>query len=93
MRDPHDKGSPLRQAAEVTADAPKHPVWYLNLVANPEVTLQDGDQVLDLRARTADAKEKRHWWPRLTAAWPPYDKYQSSTERDIPVVLLEADGA
>ena len=33
--------------------APQHPVWYLNLVANPDVTLQDGDQVLDLRARTA----------------------------------------
>ncbi len=73
--------------------ADQHPVWYLNLVANPEVTLQDGDRVLDLTARTASAHEKRHWWPRLTAAWPAYDKYQSSTERDIPVVLLEAPEA
>ena len=39
---------------------------------------------------TADADEKRHWWPRLTAVWPPYSEYQSKTERDIPVVLLEA---
>jgi deazaflavin-dependent oxidoreductase (nitroreductase family) len=70
--------------------ADHHPVWYLNLVANPEVTLQDGDRVFDFTARTATTHEKRHWWPRLTAAWPPYDKYQSSTERDIPVVLLEA---
>lgn len=69
--------------------APKHPVWYLNLVANPDVTLQDGDKVLDLRARTASADEKRHWWPRLTAAWPPYSEYQSKTDRDLPVVLLE----
>jgi F420H(2)-dependent quinone reductase len=69
--------------------APKHPVWYLNLVANPDVTLQDGDAVLDLRARTASSDEKRHWWPRLTAVWPPYSEYQSKTERDIPVVLLE----
>jgi deazaflavin-dependent oxidoreductase (nitroreductase family) len=70
--------------------APQHPVWYLNLAANPDVTLQDGDQVLDLRARTASPDEKRHWWPRLTAVWPPYSEYQSKTERDIPVVLLEA---
>jgi deazaflavin-dependent oxidoreductase (nitroreductase family) len=70
--------------------APQHPVWYLNLVANPDVTLQDGDQVLDLRARTASPDQKRHWWPRLTAVWPPYSEYQSKTERDIPVVLLEA---
>ena len=70
--------------------APTHPVWYLNLVANPEVTLQDGATVLDLRARTASPEEKRHWWPRLTAVWPAYSEYQSKTERDIPVVLLEA---
>ena len=69
--------------------APKHPVWYLNLVANPDVTLQDGATVLDLRARTASTEEKRHWWPRLTAVWPAYSEYQSKTERDIPVVLLE----
>ncbi len=69
--------------------APKHPVWYLNLVANPDVTLQDGATVLDLRARTASPEEKRHWWPRLTAVWPAYSEYQSKTERDIPVVLLE----
>jgi deazaflavin-dependent oxidoreductase (nitroreductase family) len=70
--------------------APQHPVWYVNLGANPDVTLQDGDQVLDLRARTASPDQKRHWWPRLTAVWPPYSEYQSKTERDIPVVLLEA---
>jgi len=69
--------------------APQHPVWYLNLVANPDVTLQDGDKVMDFRARTATPEEKRHWWPRLTAVWPPYSEYQSKTERDIPVVLLE----
>jgi deazaflavin-dependent oxidoreductase (nitroreductase family) len=69
--------------------APKHPVWYLNLVTNPDVTLQDGATVVDLRARTASPQEKRHWWPRLTAVWPAYSEYQSKTERDIPVVLLE----
>lgn len=69
--------------------APQHPVWYLNLVADPAVTLQDGEQVLDLRARTASPEEKREWWPRLTAVWAPFDDYQAKTERDIPVVILE----
>lgn len=69
--------------------APQHPVWYLNLVANPAVTLQDGEQVLDLRARTASPEEKREWWPQLTAVWAPFDDYQAKTERDIPVVILE----
>jgi F420H(2)-dependent quinone reductase len=69
--------------------APQHPVWYLNLVDNPDVTLQDGSEVFDFRARTADADEKREWWPRLTAVWPAYDTYQASTERDIPVIILE----
>ncbi len=69
--------------------APQHPVWYLNLVDNPDVTLQDGSEVFDFRARTAGADEKREWWPRLTAVWPAYDTYQASTERDIPVIILE----
>jgi F420H(2)-dependent quinone reductase len=69
--------------------APQHPVWYLNLVENPDVTLQDGARVLDLKARTASPDEKREWWPRLTAVWPAYDDYQARTERDIPVIILE----
>jgi len=69
--------------------APKHPIWYLNLEANPDVTLQDGPTMMDLRARTATPEEKREWWPHAVAAWPDYEKYQASTERDIPVVLFE----
>ena len=69
--------------------APQHPVWYLNLVENPDVTLQDGTRVLDLKARTASPDEKREWWPRLTAVWPAYDDYQARTDRDIPVIILE----
>jgi deazaflavin-dependent oxidoreductase (nitroreductase family) len=72
--------------------APTHPVWYLNLLAHPEVTLQDGDTVLALRARTASPEERRQWWPRAAAAWPPYDGYQANTEREIPVVILEPEG-
>jgi len=69
--------------------APKHPVWYLNLVADPTVTLQDGDQVVTMRARTANPEERRDWWPVATAAWPPYDEYQTKTDREIPVVLFD----
>jgi deazaflavin-dependent oxidoreductase (nitroreductase family) len=69
--------------------APKHPVWYLNLLADPDVSLQDGPNLMGLRARTATPEEKAIWWPRATAAWPAYDDYQTKTERDIPVVLLE----
>ena len=69
--------------------APTHPVWYLNLVADPNVTLQDGPTVLDLRAREAKGEEKAEWWARATAVWAPYDDYQARTERQIPLVLLE----
>ena len=69
--------------------APKHPVWYLNLVADPKVTLQDGDQVFTMRARTATPEERRDWWPVATAAWPPYDDYQTKTDREIPLVLFD----
>lgn len=69
--------------------AADHPVWYLNLTANPEVTLQDGPDVMDLTARTANAEEKQEWWPTCLEAWPPYADYQASTDRDIPVVTFE----
>ena len=69
--------------------APRHPVWYLNLLADPTVTLQDGDQVFEMRARTASPEERRAWWPVATAAWPPYDEYQTRTDREIPVVLFD----
>ena len=69
--------------------APQHPVWYLNLVADPRVTLQDGATVMELRAHTATREERAEWWPRATAAWPAYDEYQTKTDRQIPVVILE----
>jgi deazaflavin-dependent oxidoreductase (nitroreductase family) len=70
--------------------APKHPVWYLNLLADPDVVLQDGDRVMDLRARVATGDEKREWWTRATDVWPSYDEYQAATDREIPLIVLEA---
>ena len=69
--------------------APKHPSWYLNLVANPEVTIQDRAEVYDMVARTADATEKEELWPLAVAQWPEYETYQDRTERNIPLVICE----
>jgi deazaflavin-dependent oxidoreductase (nitroreductase family) len=69
--------------------APKHPVWYHNLTASPEVTLQDGANVYQMRAREAQGEEKAQWWARAVEAWPAYNDYQARTEREIPVVILE----
>jgi F420H(2)-dependent quinone reductase len=70
--------------------APQHPVWYLNLEANPnEVSLQDGDVLADYTARTVEGDEKSQWWARATEVWPDYDKYQAATDRRIPLVVLD----
>ncbi len=69
--------------------APQHPVWYHNIVANPDVMLQDGDTVLDLRAREVTGDEKAQWWVWATEAWPNYNQYQASTDRVIPLFVLE----
>ncbi len=72
--------------------APSHPVWYLNLKANPEVRLQDGSSVFDLRAREVEGDEKAEWWARAVEVWPPYDEYQTKTDRVIPLIVLEPPG-
>ncbi|MFM9878676.1 MAG: nitroreductase family deazaflavin-dependent oxidoreductase [Rhodoglobus sp.] len=69
--------------------APKHPVWYFNIVKHPHVELQDGSERRDFLAREVTGDEKAAWWQRAVAAYPPYDDYQASTERQIPVFVLE----
>lgn len=69
--------------------AKTHPLWYQNLVADPNVRVQVGSDKFTARARTASPDEKRRLWPIMTAIWPAYDEYQTKTERDIPVVILE----
>lgn len=68
--------------------ASDHPGWYKNLLAEPDVEIQVLGDVLPVRARTASAQEKARLWPVMTKEWPAYDKYQSSTTRDIPLVIL-----
>ena len=68
--------------------APKHPVWYYNLVANPdEVTIQDGPEPFEVHVRQATGDERRVWWERAVAAYPPYADYQKRTSREIPVFV------
>ena len=68
--------------------APKHPVWYYNLKANPHVELQDGAVKKDYLAREVTGDEKAVWWERAVAAFPNYADYQEKTERQIPVFVL-----
>jgi deazaflavin-dependent oxidoreductase (nitroreductase family) len=72
--------------------APKHPLWYHNLVAEPHVELQDGPVRQDMRARELHGEERADWWQRSVEAFPDYADYQRKTDREIPVFLLEADG-
>jgi len=69
--------------------APKHPAWYANLLANPAIELQDGAVKRDMVAREVTDDEKKVWWERAVAAFPPYADYQRRTEREIPLLLLE----
>jgi len=69
--------------------APKHPLWYLNLVANPEVEIQVGADKLKARARTATKEEKPRLWKRMAEIFPRYDEYQAKAGREIPLIILE----
>ncbi|MDP9382277.1 MAG: nitroreductase family deazaflavin-dependent oxidoreductase, partial [Chloroflexota bacterium] len=69
--------------------AQQHPLWYLNLLEHPEVEIQVGGDRFRASARTATAEEKPRLWERMTQIWPAYDEYQTKTDRDIPVIILE----
>jgi deazaflavin-dependent oxidoreductase (nitroreductase family) len=69
--------------------APTHPAWYFNLLDNPDVTIQDRDEVHELRARLATPAERAALWPVAIEAWPAYDEYQAKTDRQIPLVICE----
>jgi deazaflavin-dependent oxidoreductase (nitroreductase family) len=82
-----DNGSYLVVAS--MGGAPKHPVWYLNLQANPEVRLQVKDKTFAATARTATAEEKPALWEKMVAIYPDYADYQLKTDREIPIVILD----
>ena len=68
--------------------APEHPVWYYNLVSDPDaVMIQDGPEPFDVVVRQVSGDEKAVWWERAMAAYPPYAEYQTKTTREIPVFI------
>jgi deazaflavin-dependent oxidoreductase (nitroreductase family) len=69
--------------------APQHPAWYRNLVEHPLVELQDGPAKGDYKARVVSGEERAQWWERAVAVWPDYASYQTKTDREIPVIVLE----
>jgi F420H(2)-dependent quinone reductase len=86
MRVEHD-GEYLLVASQ--GGAPKHPVWYYNLKADPDaIMIQDGPEPFDATVRELpEGDERAQWWARAVAAYPPYAEYQERTERRIPVFV------
>ena len=68
---------------------PTHPLWFRNLEATPECELQVGAKKVSARARIAEGDEREQIWNKMVKIYPPYTDYQKSTERTIPVVVLD----
>jgi deazaflavin-dependent oxidoreductase (nitroreductase family) len=68
---------------------PRHPVWYLNLQANPEAEYQVGGDLRKVRAREVEGEEKETCWRRAQEVYPDFDDYQRRTDRTIPLLILE----
>ena len=70
---------------------PNHPAWYLNLRANPQVSVQLGDRTRVMIAQTAEGDERTRLWSRVVEKYPAYAGYQQKTDRQIPVVVLRRE--
>ena len=86
MRVEHDG---VYAAVASKGGAPEHPAWYRNLVQHPMVELQDGTAKRDYTVREASGDERGVWWDRALQVWPDYAEYQTKTDRQIPVFVLE----
>ena len=71
------------------AGAPRHPAWFLNLRANPEVTVELPGETFRGRARIAAGEERTRLYDRQAAAMPRFNEYREKTSREIPVVVIE----
>jgi deazaflavin-dependent oxidoreductase (nitroreductase family) len=67
---------------------PKNPGWFHNLKANPDTTVQVGTERRPVRARVANAEERKRLWPKVVEVYSGYEGYQQRTEREIPLVIL-----
>jgi deazaflavin-dependent oxidoreductase (nitroreductase family) len=86
MRVEHDG---VYAAVASKGGAPQNPAWYRNLVEHPLVELQDGATSADYIAREISGEERALWWKRAVEVWPDYATYQTRTDREIPVFVLE----
>lgn len=68
---------------------PQHPDWYLNLVADADVSIKVAADAYEAKARTAASDEREALWKRMAELYPPYSLYQKRTDRQIPVVVIE----
>ena len=69
---------------------PNHPIWFLNLEAEPRCQLMVGAKAVSAKARVADGDERERQWSELEAIYPPYADYKArAAHRKIPVVVLE----
>ncbi|CAM5339419.1 nitroreductase [Streptomyces avidinii] len=68
---------------------PAHPLWYRNLSEHPEVRVQVGPKIVQGIARTATSEERAAFWPQMVKHWPSYDEYQTKTDREIPIVVID----
>ena len=69
--------------------SPEHPVWYHNLKADPSIEVQDGTESLPYFAREVAGDERDLWWARAVEAFPDFAVYQTRTDRELPVFVLE----
>ena len=69
----------------------RHPAWFLNLQANPECSVQVGRFAYTATARILDSTERAAYWEWMVRFWPDYANYQARTEREIPIVVLDAE--
>lgn len=67
--------------------APEHPGWYHNIVADPNVMIQDGPEPHDFVVRQIEGAEREQWWARAVEAFPQYDTYAANTDRVIPLLV------
>ena len=68
--------------------APTHPAWYLNLMANPDATVEVEDRKVLVRSEEVDGEEKARLWQKMAEMYPAYDDYQKKTKRQIPLLVL-----
>lgn len=82
-----DGGNPVIVASK--GGAPAHPGWYRNMLENPHVEVQIKGERFHAHPRTAEGEERKRLWTQMNRMWPHYDEYQTKTDREIPVVVLE----